>query len=356
MTTTPLPIPIVIYTAPNGRNAIQVKLENGTLWLSQKQLTALFGKAKGTVSEHIAHIFEDGELHPDSVVRLFRTTAADGKLYEVAHYNLDMILAVGFRVRNPVGVKFRQWANETLKNYLQKGFLMDDERLKNPEGGNDYFEEMLARIRDIRASEKRFYQKLRDLFTLSLDYDAQDTTVQTFYAQTQNKILFAITGQTAAELIVSRAKLNAPHMGLMHWAGSASGSMLRKTDVVVAKNYLTEHEIDLLNRFVVVFLETAELRAKNQQTTTVDFWRDNIDKIIALNDKPLLQNAGSVSHAAMLAQVDGVYASFDQQRKHQAALDADLVDLEELKALESQIKNASKPIPQSVQKKGKSHS
>lgn len=348
------PTPIVIYTASNGRNAIQVKLENGTLWLSQKQLTELFGKAKGTVSEHITHIFEDDELNQDSVVRFFRTTAADGKLYEVAHYNLDMILAVGFRVRSPAGVKFRQWANETLKSYLQKGFLMDDDRLKNPDGSNDYFEEMLARIRDIRASEKRFYQKLRDLFTLSVDYDAQDSTVQTFYAQTQNKILFAITGQTAAELIFSRANVEAPHMGLLHWAGSASGSKLRKTDVVIAKNYLTEQEVDLLNRFVVVFLETAELRARNQQTTTMNFWRDNIDKIIALNDKPLLQSAGSVSHTDMLALVDSVYASFDQQRKTQSARDADLLDLDELKALESEIKNVNNLTSQSLLKKGKS--
>lgn len=333
--------PIVIFSDHNGRVQLHIRLENGTLWLTQKQLTELFGKAKGTISEHITNIFEDGELSSDSVVRYFRTTATDGKLYEVAHYNLDMILAVGFRVRSPLGIRFRQWANETLKSYLEKGYVMNDDRLKNPDGSTDYFDEMLARIRDIRASEKRFYQKLRNLFALASDYDAKDETIHQFYAQTQNKILYAITGKTAAELITARANANAPNMGLLHWAGS----QVRKTDIVIAKNYLTEQEVDLLNRFVVVFLETAELRAQNQQVTTMDFWRENIDKILELNDKPILQSSGTVSHTAMLQFVNVTYNHFNNQRKMLEAQEADAIDLQEIKALETletQVKSMKK--------------
>ena len=326
--------PIFIYTDSAGRSSLQVKLDGDTLWLSQKQLTDLFGKAKGTISEHIAHIFEDGELSSEATVRLFRTVQTEGGRQverTVEHYNLDMILAVGFRVRSPAGVRFRQWANTTIKSYLEKGFVMDDERLKNPDGKRDYFDEMLARIRDIRASEKRFYQKLRELFALSSDYDAKDATVHAFYAQTQNKILYAITGQTAAELIVSRAVASVPNMGLTHWAGA----QVRKTDIVVAKNYLTEKEINLLNRFVIVFLETAELRAENEQVTTMDFWRENVDKIIAFNNKPLLQNAGQVSHEAMLELTDTRYLVFDQARQLGEAQAVDAEDLQELKVLEN---------------------
>jgi hypothetical protein len=189
---------IILYQSEDGRNKLDVRLEGQTVWLSQKQLTELFGKAKGTISEHIKHIFEDGELEEDSVVRLYRTTAADGKTYEVTHYNLDMVLALGFRVRSQMAVRFRQWAADKLKEYITKGFVLDDERLKNPDVGNDYFEELTRRIQDIRTSERRFYQKITDIYATSIDYDKDATLTQTFYATVQNKVHYAIHGQTAA--------------------------------------------------------------------------------------------------------------------------------------------------------------
>ena len=214
------PQQFLIYQSEDGSTRIDVMLEAETLWLNQKQLTELFGKAKGTISEHIKHIFEDGELDEHSVVRLFRTTAADGKQYVVAHYNLDMILALGFRVRSPVGVRFRQWANEKLKKYIVKGFVLDDARLKNPGKGRDYFDELTRRLQDIRTSERRFYQKITDIYATSVDYDARHPLTQQFFATVQNKVHYAIHGQTAAELITSRADSRLPNMGLTTWEGA----------------------------------------------------------------------------------------------------------------------------------------
>jgi hypothetical protein len=216
--------------------------------------------------------------------------------------------------------------------------VMDDERLKNPDGRPDYFDELLARIRDVRASEKRFYQKVRDLFSLSSDYDASDKATQMFYAETQNKILFAITGKTAAEIVVSRADANAPNMALTSW----KGNVVRKQDIYIAKNYLTTDEIDSLNRFVTVFLETAELRAKNRKDITMNFWRENIDKIILLNDKDILQGRGRISNEQMEKAADAVFANFDSKRKISEAQQADDHDLEELEAIENKIKAKKK--------------
>ena len=214
-----------------------------------------------------------------------------------------------------------------------KGFIMDDERLKNPDGKPDYFDELLERIRDIRASEKRFSQKVRDLFPLSSDYDVSDKATQLFYAQTQNKLLFAITAQTAAEIIINRADATLPNMALK----SFQGSRVRKQDIYIAKNYLTEDELDSLNRFVVVFLETAELRAKNRQDITMDFWRENIDRIIEFNDKEVLKNNGTISHSQMEKMVEKVYVTFDEKRKKQETIEADFQDLEELKQIEERL-------------------
>jgi hypothetical protein len=194
----------LIYQSEDGRTKLDVRLENKTIWLNQKQLTELFGKSKGTISEHIKHIFEDGELEADSVVRDFRTTAADGKDYKVAYYNLDMVLALGFRVRSPVAVRFRQWAGDKLKEYIIKGFVLDDERLKNPKMGNDYFEELTRRIQDIRTSERRFYQKITDIYATSVDYDKDHPLTKDFFATVQNKVHYAIHGQTAAEVVQMR--------------------------------------------------------------------------------------------------------------------------------------------------------
>ncbi len=271
----------------------------------------------------------------DSVVKDYLTTANDGKEYQVTFYALDMVLAIGFRVRSKRGTQFRIWANKNLKEYMVKGFVMDDERLKNPDGRPDYFDELLERIRDVRASEKRFYQKLRDLFALSSDYDKTDKATQMFFAETQNKLHYAVTGQTAAEIIVERANANLPNMNLTSW----KGSIVRKQDIFIAKNYLTEDEIDTLNRLVVIFLESAELRAKNRMDITMDFWRENVDKILEFQDKKVLQDAGSITKKAMEQHVRAIYSDFDKRRKQYDALQADQEDIEMLKQIEEKIKN-----------------
>ncbi|WP_315542928.1 virulence RhuM family protein [Capnocytophaga leadbetteri] len=325
---------IIIYKTDDGKVKIALYAKDGSIWLNQNQLANLFDTSKQSISYHIINILEDNELDKKSVVKNYLTTASDGKSYEVTFYSLEMILAIGFRVRSKRGVQFRQWANRHLKEFMVKGFLMDDERLKNPDGRPDYFDELLARIRDIRASEKRFYQKVRDLFMLSSDYDATDKATQMFYAQTQNKILYAITGQTAAEIVVSRADASKSNMALTSW----EGSVVRKGDIYTAKNYLTEDEIDTLNRFVMVFLESAELRAKNRQDITMDFWRENIDKIITFNDKELLKGNGSISNEQMKKLVGKVYEEFDTKRKQFEAQQADLYDLKEIEDWEKNIK------------------
>ena len=238
------------------------------------------------------------------------------------HAKTTLILAIGFRVRSKRGTQFRQWANQNLQEYMIKGFVIDDERLKNPNGRTDYFDELLERIRDIRTSEKRFYQKVRDLFTLSSDYDTTDKATQMFFADTQNKLLYAITGKTAAEIIVSRANADAPNMALTNW----KGSIVRKQDIYIAKNYLTVDEIDTLNRFVVVFLETAELRAKNRQDITMGFWKTNVDRIIEFNDKEVLNHKGKITHLQMEEKVDAIYETFNKHRRQLEAEEADLTD------------------------------
>lgn len=326
---------IIIYNTADGKASVSLLTRDGTAWMSQSQIAELFATSKQNISLHIINILEEGELDANSVVKDYLTTAADGKNYSVSHYSLEMILAIGFRVRSKRGTQFRQWANKNLTEYMVKGFVMDDERLKNPDGKPDYFDELLARIRDIRASEKRFYQKVRDLFALSSDYDASDKATQLFYASAQNKLLYAITGQTAAEIIVSRADASEPNMALT----SFKGSIIRKQDIYTAKNYLTEDEIDSLNRFVVVFLETAELRAKNRQDVTMDFWRENIDRIIEFNDKEVLKGYGSIGHEQMKKMVEKVYETFDAKRKEIEAIEADAEDLKELQQLEEKVKS-----------------
>ena len=327
---------IIIYKTNDNKVKIALYAKDGSIWLNQNQLADLFDTSKQSIGQHIINILNDKELNKDSVVKKFFTTASDGKNYEVTFYSLEMILAIGFRVRSKRGIQFRQWANQHLKEFMVKGFVMDDERLKNPDGRPDYFDELLERIRDVRASEKRFYQKVRDLFMLSSDYDATDKATQMFYAQTQNKILYAITGQTASEIVVSRANASKSNMALTSW----EGTIVRKGDIYIAKNYLTKDEIDTLNRFVMVFLESAELRAKNRQDITMDFWRENIDKIIAFNDKELLKGNGSISNEQMKKLVGKVYEEFDAKRKRFEAQQADLYDLKELETIEKELLNS----------------
>jgi hypothetical protein len=251
-------------------------------------------------------------------------------------------MSIGFRVRGVRGTQFRQWANRNLSEYLRKGFLMDDNRLKNPDGRPDYFDELLSRIRDIRASEKRFYQKVRDLLALSSDYIASDKSTQLFYAETQNKLLFAVTGNTAAEIIVSRANAQKENMGLSSW----KGSIVRKQDIIVAKNYLSEDEIDTLNRLTVIFLETAELTVKERKDLTIAFWKENVDRLLNFQNKKILQGSGSMSNLQMENLVEKVYEEFDNRRKSYEALFADQNDLTEINEIEEQIKHRKSIEPE----------
>jgi hypothetical protein len=325
---------IVIYNTDDGKTAVSLYAKDGSIWMNQNQLAQLFDTSKQNISLHIQNIIKEWEISQDSVVKDYLTTASDGKEYSVTFYSLDMILAVGFRVKSKRGTQFRQWANQNLKEYMIKGHLIDTERLKNPDGRPDYFDELLEKIRDIRASEKRFYQKVRDLFTLSSDYDVTDKNTQMFFAEVQNKILYAITGKTAAEIIIERADSNQINMALTNW----KWSIVRKQDIYTAKNYLTEDEIDSLNRFIVVFLETAELRAKGRQDITIDFWKENVDKIINLNDKNVLDHKGSISHKEMEQQVEKIYEEFNKRRKQEEAQNADLEDLEEIEEITKKLK------------------
>ncbi len=300
------PQQFLIYQSEDGSTRIDVMLEAENLWLNQKQLTELFGKAKGTISEHIKHIFEDGELDENSVVRLFRTTAADGKQYEVAHYNLDMVLALGFRVRSPIGVRFRQWANDKLKEYILKGFVLDDARLKNPGKGRDYFDELTRRLQDIRTSERRFYQKITDIYATSADYDASHALTQTFFATVQNKVHYAIHGQTAAELIASRADSSLPNMGLTNW----DGARIRKSDVSVAKNYLNEEELRALNNLAEQYLIFAEGQAVRRIAMTMQDWISKLEGFLTLNDREILRGAGKVSAELARAHAEQEFSKF----------------------------------------------
>lgn len=317
---------IIIYNTKDGKAAIKLYAENGTVWLTQAQIAELFNTTKQNISNHISKIFAEEELSSDSVVKYYLTTAKDGKDYNVTYYNLDMIIAIGFRVRSPRGTQFRQWANSTLKEYLQKGFILDKDRLQNPDGRPDYFDELLEQIRDIRASEKRFYQKLRDLFALSSDYKVTEKATNLFFAETQNKLLYGVTGKTAAEIIDTRANAAAPNMALTSW----SGSVVRKTDVVIAKNYLTGDEIDVLNRLVTIFLESAELHVKMRKDLTLDFWRASVDKLLLDHSVPLLHSHGKISMDEAQAHVRKIYEAFDARRKAFDAAQADALDLLEL--------------------------
>lgn len=326
---------IIIYNTVDGKASVSLYAKDGMVWMNQSQIAELFDTSKQNIGQHIANILKEEELQEYSVVKDFFTTAADGKQYKVTFYALDMVLAIGFRVRSKRGTQFRIWANRNLKEYMIKGFVMDDERLKNPDGRPDYFDELLERIRDIRASEKRFYQKLRDLFALSSDYDPTDKATQMFFAETQNKMLYAVTDQTAAEIIVSRADASKENMALTSW----KGSIVRKQDIFIAKNYLSKDEIDTLNRLVVIFLEIAELRAKERMDIPMSFWQENVDRILELNDKKVLAGKGTISNAEMEQRVRELYAEFDARRK---AYEADQADRRDIEEIEDAIKKHKK--------------
>lgn len=322
---------IIIYNTADGKAAIKLYADNGTVWLTQAQIAELFTKNISTISRHIANIFDENEIEEKSNLRFMQIANSDKP---VAFYSLDVILAVGFRVRSPRGTQFRQWANNTLKEYLQKGFILDKDRLKNPDGRPDYFDELLEQIRDIRASEKRFYQKLRDLFALSSDYKVTEKATQLFFADTQNKLLFGVTKKTAAEIIATRANADAQNMALTSW----SGSIVRKADVIVAKNYLTSDEIDVLNRLVTIFLESAELHVKMRKDLTLDFWRASVDKLLLDHGVTLLQSHGKITMEQAQTHARKVYEEFDARRKAFDAAQADELDLLELEQEAKSIK------------------
>lgn len=327
---------LILYQTEDGKAEVRLRAEDGSVWLTQAEIAELFATTKQNVSLHAKNILEEGELVEGATVKESLTVQIEGgrqvKRSTLA-YNLPMILAIGYRVRSPRGTQFRQWATAHLAEYLIKGFVMDDERLKNSQGW-DYFDELLARIREIRASEKRFYQKVRDLFALSADYQADDSTAQLFFAEVQNKLLYAVTQQTAAELIVSRADANSPNMALTTW----SGSRVRKHDVIIAKNYLSADEVDTLNRLVVVFLETAELRAKERKQLTLDYWRQNVDRLLEFSDRPVLKNAGRISNEKMKSIAHERYETFDDKRRNAEAVAADAEDIQALEQIEKRAK------------------
>ena len=299
---------VIIYTANDGKTKIDVKLEEDTLWLTQAQMCELYQSSKSNVSEHIKHIFEEGELNEESVVRKFRTTAADGKEYLVSHYNLDMIIALGYRVRSIIATRFRQWATERLKEYIVKGFTLDDERLKKL-GGGSYWKELLERIRDIRASEKVLYRQILEIYATSIDYDPRAQVSQDFFKKVQNKIHYAIHGHTAAELIVERADAEKDFMGLLTFKGNHPTLIEAKT----AKNYLNEKELRAMGQLVSGYLDFAERQAEREQVMTMKDWAAYLDRILTMSGEQLLQGSGCVSHEEAMEHATTEYRKYKQR-------------------------------------------
>ena len=309
---------IILYRTEDGRTRIQCRFEEATVWLTQKLMAELFGKDVRTINEHIQNIVAEGELAEESVIRKFRITAADGKSYETQHYKLEVVIAVGYRVKSPRGTQFRQWATARLNDYLVKGFTMDDERLKNPpcKGHTDYFDELLERIRDIRASERRVYLRVREILALAADYEATEPETQVFFQTIQNKLHFAATGKTAAELIAERADASQPNMGLTSW----HGGVVRRGDVTVTKNYLREGEIEELNRLVVMFLDFAEDQARRRKQIFLQNWVTRLHDFLDLNERAILPDSGKVSREEAHQLAEEEYERFAARRR--AALEA----------------------------------
>lgn len=302
----------LLYTAPDGMVKVEIFLRDETVWLTQKKIADLFDVAVNTINYHLKEIFKSGELEENSVIRKIRITAADGKSYLTTFYNLDAIVSVGYRVNSRRATHFRIWATKILKEYIIKGFAMDDERLKNPNKifGKDYFEEQLARIRDIRSSERRFYQKITDIYAqCSADYDPNEEITKQFFATVQNKLHFAISRQTAAEIIYSRVSVKKPNMGLTSWENSPKG-LIRKTDVGIAKNYLHEKELDGLNRIVSMYLDYAELQAQKGIVMYMKDWVEKLDAFLQFNEKDILQDSGKISHDVAVALAENEYEKY----------------------------------------------
>jgi len=296
---------LLFYQAPDGRTKLEVRMQGETVWLSLNQLAELFQRDKSVISKHIKNIFEERELKPAAVVANFATTAADGKTYQVDHYNLDMIISVGYRVKSHRGTQFRIWATQRLREYIVKGFALDDERFKRAGGGN-YFEELLARIRDIRSSERVFWRKVLEIYATSIDYDPGEEASQVFFATVQNKMHWAAHGHTAAEIVHKRSNATRPNMGLTNWQGTKPS----KGEAVIAKNYLTAKEIEALNRIVNAYLEFAELQALNRKPMYMRDWISKLDDFLRLGEREILTHAGTISHEEALRKAELEFEKF----------------------------------------------
>jgi len=324
---------IIVYQAADGLTRVDVRFEGDTVWLTQAQLVDLYHSSKANISEHIKHILEEGELEKDRVVRKFRTTAADGKNYQVMHYNLDMIIAIGYRVRTPVGTQFRQWATARLKEYMVKGFTLDDERLKGNAGGS-YWKELLARIRDIRSSEKMLYRQVLDLYATSLDYDPKSPDSVLFFQIVQNKLHYAAHGHTAAEVVYQRADAEKPFMGLRTF----SGDLPVLKDVGIAKNYLDEQELQVLNNLVSGYFDIAEIAAIEHRPMYMKDYIAQLDAVLTSGGRELLQNAGTISHKDAMEKARSEYRKYQEQ----TLSPVEEAYLETIKGLEKTAKKKSR--------------
>lgn len=320
----------ILFKTEDEKISVDVRFENETVWLTQAQMAMLFDKDKRTISEHIGNIFKESELEENSVVRKFRTTAADGKNYEVNLYNLDVIISVGYRVKSLRGTQFRQWATKRLNEYIRKGFTMDDERLKNL-GGGGYWKELLQRIRDIRTSEKVFYRQVLDIYSTSMDYDPKAEVSVAFFKKVQNKIHYAVHGQTAAEVIFNRADAEKEFMGLMTFAGERP----YLKDVTIAKNYLDEKELRALGQIVSGYLDFAERQAEREQAMTMKDWAEHLDRILTMSGEELLQGGGTVSHDEAVEKATSEYKKYQQKTLSEVEKNF----LETLKVIEDKTKN-----------------
>ena len=302
----------LLYQTEDGQTKIDVKIEGETVWLTQSQMVELFQRDKSVISKHIKNVFVEGELNEKAVVAFFATTAADGKTYDVAYYNLDMIISVGYRVKSHRGTQFRMWATQRLREYIIKGFTMNDDLLKKAGGGN-YFDELLARIRDIRSSEKVFYRKVLEIYATSVDYDPRAKATQTFFQTVQNKMHYSAHGKTAAELIHERADASKPFMGLTSWAGAKP----KKADAESAQNYLAEQELDVLNRIVNMYIEFAELQAMQKKPMYMADWIGKLDDFMKISGREVLAHAGKVSHELAMLKANDEYEKYSERTKNE---------------------------------------
>jgi hypothetical protein len=336
---------LILYQTEDGKTRVEVRLEGETVWLTQKQMAELFQKDVRTINEHIQNIFEEGELQRMATLRKFRIVQSEGARSverEVDFYNLDVIISVGYRVKSHRGTQFRIWATQRLREYIVKGFVLDDARLK--QGGGDYFDELLERIREIRAAEKNFYQKIRDIYATSEDYNAQAEVSVDFFAMAQNKIHWAIHGHTAAELITARADATKPNMGLTAWAGAK----VRKQDVHVAKNYLSQEEMGLLNLIVSQYLDFAEFQARTKKQMFMRDWAKKLDDFLRVNDREILQGFGRITAQLAKETADGQYTKFERQRRAQEDAQAAADFAQEVKELERKTKEFGKPSAENL--------